>query len=304
MRHVFEPSVFYNNFGPYEPVLYLQDGDTLVTPSLDARGWDAKGIQRAARGNPLVGPFYIEGAEPGDTLQVDIKRVWPNRDHGWAKTVVAGHVVVPEHAQSLPEVRVGTWAVDIEKGTATLMEPETVLGQITLDLEPMLGCLGVAPMGHQAISSATSAQHGGNMDYRGYKSGMTTYFPVFEPGALLFTGDGHATQGDGEIVGTGIEISMDIELTVHVIKDKTIRWPRGEDADYIWAAGNDRPLDGALQHATSELMAWMRSDYGLDAEAASILLGQCVDYDLGNIFDPAYTMVCKMAKRFLPERCS
>ena len=301
MKHHVQPTRFYNAFGPYEPVLRVADGDTIVTTTLCARGLDARGEIVAERGNPLTGPFYIEGAEPGDTLQVQIDRAWPNREYGWTRTIVAAHVVDPAYVRELSEGDMARWQVDVEKGTATLIEPETPLGRLTLPLDPMLGCLGVAPVRHQAISSATSAEHGGNMDYRGLVSGVTVYFPVFEQGALLFCGDGHAVQGDGEIVGTGIEISFDVQLTVRVLKKK-IGWPRGENEKYIFTMGNARPLDQGVQHATTEMIRWLGEDYGLDPQSASILLGQCVEYDVGNVFDPAYTMVCKLAKRFLPSR--
>jgi acetamidase/formamidase len=193
------------------------------------------------------------------------------------------------------------WYVDAGTGTATLVKPETKLGRLTLPLAPMLGCFGVAPPGGQAISTGTSAEHGGNMDYRGFTGGVTAYFPVFVPGALIFMGDGHALQGDGEIAGTGIEISFDVQFTVHLRKDKRIHWPRGENADYIFTVGNARPLDQAVQHATTEMIRWLQEDYGLDPLGANILLGQCVEYDLGNMFDPAYTMVCKMPRRVLKD---
>jgi acetamidase/formamidase len=137
------------------------------------------------------------------------------------------------------------------------------------------------------------------MDYRGHRSGVTAYFPVGVPGALVFVGDGHAVQGDGEIVGTGIEISFDVQFTVRLIKGKRINWPRGESDEEIFTVGNARPLDQAVQHATTEMLRWLIADYGLDPVGASTLLGQCVRYDLGNIYDPAYTMVCKLAKRWL-----
>jgi acetamidase/formamidase len=121
---------------------------------------------------------------------------------------------------------------------------------------------------------------------------------VFAQGALFFLGDGHALQGDGEIAGTGIEVSMDVEFSVDLIKGRTIEWPRGEDSQYIFTVGNARPLDQCVQHATSEMLRWLE-EYGLDAQHASLLLGQCVRYDLGNIFDPAYTMICKMEKKLL-----
>lgn len=303
MRREFIPSRFYNAFGPYEPVCQVQSGDTIVTTTLDARGYDQQEQKVAERGNPLTGPFFIEGAEPSDVLQVRILRVWPNRTHGWTSRAVAAHAVDPAYVPNLPDREpLARWEIDGGRGTATLIEPETALGRLTLPLAPMLGCLGVAPARKQAISSATSAEHGGNMDYRGLVAGVTVSFPVFERGALLFVGDGHAVQGDGEIVGTGIEISMEVELVVEVVKGRDIRWPRGENASHIFTMGNARPLDQATQHATTEMLRWLQIDYGLDPIGACTLLGQCVEYDVGNFFDPAYTVVCKVAKAVLPKR--
>jgi acetamidase/formamidase len=140
------------------------------------------------------------------------------------------------------------------------------------------------------------------MDYRGFMSGVTVYFPVAAAGALLFVGDGHALQSDGEISGTGIEISMEVQVTVGLLKGKQIGWPRGENDDYIFTAGNARPLDQCVQHATSEMLRWLHEDYQLDPLAANLLMSQCARYDLGNIFDPAYTMICKLPKHVLPRR--
>ena len=131
-------------------------------------------------------------------------------------------------------------------------------------------------------------------------AGVAVYFPVFVEGALLHVGDGHALQGDGEIVGTGIEVPMDVEVTVRVLKGNESTWPRAETEDFVMAVGNARPLDQAVQHATTELIRLLEQDYGLDARAASALLGQCIRYDVGNVFDPAYTMVAKVEKRLLP----
>ncbi|MEP7359660.1 MAG: acetamidase, partial [Anaerolineales bacterium] len=117
--------------------------------------------------------------------------------------------------------------------------------------------------------------------------------------ALFFLGDGHAVQGDGEIVGTGVETSFDVRYNVRLLKGKRINWPRGENTDTIFTVGNARPLDQALQHATTEMMRWLQEDYGFTGKDASLLLGQCVRYEVGNVFDPAYTMVCKLAKRYL-----
>ena len=298
--HHFHPAHYHTAIGSHEPVLRIADGDTVVTTTVDAFGKDASDTSVTPRGNPQTGPFYVENAEPGDTLVVLLDRISPNRMIGYTGSVVAPNVVDPHYVRELPDRELAEWRVDTAAGTATLTKPQTKLGDFTIPLAPMLGCFGVAPAQGQAISTATSAEHGGNMDYRGFIAGVTVYFPVFVSGALLHVGDGHATQGDGEVVGTGIEISMEVQFTVRLIKGKRIRWPRGENADYIFTVGNARPLDQAVQHATTEMLRWLNEDYGLDTTAASLLLGQCVEYDLGNIFDPAYTMVCKVRKALLP----
>ncbi|MCH2131431.1 MAG: acetamidase/formamidase family protein [Pirellulaceae bacterium] len=306
MEHRFTPTHYYTTLGPHEPVLRVSDGDTIITTTVDARGVDHRREQVTPRGNPQTGPFYVEGAEPGDTLVVELDEIRPNRRYGFAGSSVAPNVVDPTYVRELPQAASGEervdaeWDVDVDAGTATLVAPESRLEQLVLPIEPMIGCFGVAAKGGQAISTATSAEHGGNMDYRGFARGTTVYFPVFEPGALFFLGDGHAAQGDGEIVGSGIEISLEVQVTLRVLKDKEIGWPRAENDDWIMAVGNARPLDQATQHATTEMLRWLQQDYGLDSLGANLLLSQCVRYDLGNIFDPAYTMVCKLNKRWLP----
>jgi amidase len=297
--HRFQPTHYHVTIGSHEPVLHIADGDTVITWTVDAVGQDAQGAQVTPGGNPQTGPFFIDGAEPGDTLAVYFDRIEPSRATGLSASVLAPNVVDPAYVRELPERQLVDWRIDRAAGTATLVAPDASLAALTLPLAPMLGCFGVAPSRGQAISTATSAEHGGNMDYRGFGPGATVFFPVFVPGALFHLGDGHAIQGDGEIVGTGIEISMEVEFTVRLHKGKRIGWPRGADADYLFTVGNARPLDQAVQHATTEMLHWLQDDYGLDPRAASILLGQAVRYDLGNIFDPAYTMVCKVSRRLL-----
>jgi acetamidase/formamidase len=291
--------------GSHPAVLRIASGDSVITTTVDARGADASGQPVTQPGNPMTGPFYVEGAEPGDTLVVTLDKLRPNRLHGWTRKMVAANVVDPDYVPHLPWPKddrdgLAFWEVDNAAGTATLIDPaDTKLGRFTLPLAPMVGCFGVAPDRGQAISTATSGPHGGNMDYRGFVEGVTVYFPVFEPGALFHIGDGHAVQGDGEIVGTGIEISFDVQFTVQVQKGKRSYWPRGENNDYIFTVGNARPLDQCVQHATTEMIRWLQEEYGLDPVGAHLLLGQVVEYDLGNIYDPAYTMVCKVPKRLL-----
>ena len=302
--HHFTPDHYYLTLGSHEPVLRIADGDTVITTTVDARGYDSAGTRVSEAGNPMTGPFYLEGAEPGDALVVTLQRVEPNREHGWSYIPVAPNVLEPMYVAGLPardQRDVVRWRVDTRAGTATLEEPDgTSLGRFTIPIAPMIGCFGVAPSRGQAISTETSGEHGGNMDYRGFVAGVTVRFPVFVTGALFHIGDVHAVQGDGEIGGTGIEISSDVEFRVQLEKEAGLSWPAGENERYIFTVGNARPLDQAVQHATTEMLRRLEHEHGLDAASAGILMSQCVEYDVGNIYDPAYTMVCKLAKDLLP----
>src|SRR5712691_7807407 len=238
VTHDFEPTTFHVTIGSHEPVLRVASGDAIRTWCVDAAGYDRNGEQITDGGNPQTGPFFVEGAEPGDTLALHLDRVWPNRVRGVSGQVVAPHIVDPSFVSQLPLAAVGGdwWSLDLDRGTARLENPPPGLESLgELVLAPMLGCFGVAPPRGQAISTATSSTHGGNMDYRGFRAGMNVYFPVFVDGALLHVGDGHALQGDGEIVGTGIEVSVDVELTVEVAPSKEIGWPRGENDEFVFA---------------------------------------------------------------------
>ena len=232
-------------------------------------------------------------------MEVHLDRLTPNRPLGWASTVIAPNVVEPEFVGELPAAAATAWRIDLTQRTVTLAEAAPrhgepaspldalrhdrrtigrddmpALARLSLPYAPMVGCLSVAPARGQAISTATSGNHGGNMDYRGFAEGAAAFFPVFVPGALFHLGDCHAVQGDGEIVGTGAETSFDVQLTVRVRKGKAIAWPRGENDTYIFALGNARPLDEALQHATTGMIRWLGAEYGLEARAACTLLGQ------------------------------
>ena len=306
MEHIFQPSGYHNSFGPYPPVLMISPGDRVVTSTADAFGHGRDGTVVAASGNPLTGPFFVSGAERGDTLVIGLVSITPNRDHGYTVSSIAEHVVEPSYVLELPPRDRVTWSVDRAIGVASLTDPGATPATLEVELAPMLGCIGVAPNGEQTISTATSGRYGGNMDYREVASGAVVMLPVFAPGALFFLGDGHAVQGEGEIVGTGIEISMDVTFTVDLRKASggagPHRWPRVETDTHLIALGNARPLDQALQHATTELVRWLCSEHGYDARGASHLLGQAGEYDIGNVFDPAYTVAAKIARARLAGR--
>ncbi len=301
--HNFTPDHYHNTIGSHPPVLHIAPGDTVITTTVDAWGMDDTEKKVTDGPNPMTGPFYIEGAEVGDTLVVHIDRLTPNRITGWGRPGLAQNVVDPAAVPALPSRDLTVyWDVDTAARTATLRQPiGAKLGKFPLSINPMIGCFGVAPADGQAISTATSAEHGGNMDYNGFVEGVTVYFPVFQSGALFHLGDGHALQGDGEMSGTGVEISFEVQFTVELLKGVKSGWPRGENAEYIFTTGNARPLDQCVQNATTEMLAWLQQRCGLSAAEANLLMGFTVEYEVGNMFDPAYTMICKIPKRYLPE---
>jgi amidase len=301
--HRFEPSVFHNTFSfAHRPVLRIKPGDRVITQTIDARGFDSRNRQAGQRSNPETGPFYIEGAERGDVLVVTFEKIEPNRATAFSSSVLAPYAVDPAFLrfEGLREQTTETWTIDKQKGVARLESSKFRPGRVEVPLRPMLGCVATAPDRKEAVATSTPDTFGGNMDYNGMVAGIKLMLPVYEPGALLFMGDGHARQGDGEVLGNALETSMNVEFTVDLIKHKAIRWPRLENADYIVVLGSARPLLQALQHATTELQRWLMEDYGFDERGASLLMGHAVEYDIANIVDPHFTVAAKIRKSYLP----
>ena len=297
--HRFQPHQFHGTLGAHAPVLRIADGDTVITTTVDAHGFDHDTVKRGGDTNPMTGPFFVEGAKPGDVLAVSIKHIRMNRRMGWTRQGLAWNAVDPARVRQMPERERTIWQIEDNAKVARLEKATEPLKGWTVPLKPMLGCFGVAPADGEFISTATSGQHGGNMDYNRFGEGATVYFPVAVEGALFCLGDAHAAQGDGEIAGTGIETSAEVEFTVAVKKGPVINWPRGEDAELIFTVGNARPLEQALQHATSEMLDWLAQDFGLDAVSASHLLGMHVRYDVANVFNPAFSVACRLDKQIL-----
>jgi amidase len=301
--HHFQPTEYHLTLGSHPPVLEIGDGDSVITSTVDNMGRDAADREVTAPDNPQTGPFYVREAEAGDVLAVHLERITPNRSIGRTRSHIAAHVLDPGYVE-VPSGGGGAaedlleWRIDIETWTATLSEPAFPKGPLVLALDPMVGCFGSAPPKGQAIAATTAGPYGGNMDYRGFRAGTTVYLPVFVPGALFFLGDVHALQGDGEIVGTGIEVSAEVAFTLRLIRGRSINWPRAEDRDGILTVGNARPLDQALQEATTEMLRWL-IELGLEEQQAHTLMGQCVRYEVGNVFDPAYTMICRLSRNLL-----
>ena len=303
--HRYVPERFYNTYSAaHPPALHVKPGDRIVTKTIDAAGVDWNGKSVASGPNPQTGPFNIDGAEPGDVLIVTFEKIETNRTMAYSASLLAPYATDPAAIAGRMDrqARRLTWTIDKAKGVARLDQAEVQPGGVELPLRPMLGCVGVAPARKEAILTSTPGPFGGNMDYARLNAGVTLMLPVYEPGALLFLGDGHARQGDGEVVGSAIETSLDVEFSVELIKGKKINWPRLENQDFIMVLGSSRALNEALQHATTELMRWLMADYGFDERGASLIMGQGLEYDISNVVDPEFTVVAKMRKRYLGSR--
>jgi amidase len=299
------PDKYFNTYSfAHPPALRIKSGDRVVTKTIDAAGTDWNGKSVASGPNPQTGPFYVEGAEPGDMLVVTVEKIDTNRAMAYSSSLLAPYAVDPGAiaARVDREPRRVTWTIDKARGVAKLDQADVQPGGLELPLRPMLGCIGVAPARKEAISTATPGAFGGNMDYAWMTAGVKLMLPVYEPGALLFLGDGHARQGEGEVAGTGLETSMDVEFSVLVVKNKAIGWPRLETETHVMVLGSARPLLEAFQHATTELQRWLTADYGLTERGAQTFMGQATEYEIANVVDPNFTVVAKIRKTLLPRR--
>jgi acetamidase/formamidase len=301
-RHEFTPSTFYRQFSAANrPVLTVFPGDTIHTTTVDAGGTDEKGVQRVLGGNPQTGPFFIETAGPGDTLVVHLTRLHLNRD--WA---VSDDGVVDRGVDSGLAVKMKDgwknvrWHLDPQRGVATLEKPGEHLTHYSVPLRPMLGCIGVAPGSGQAPpGSGDSGRWGGNMDFNEIVEGATLYLPVSAPGALLYLGDGHAAQGDGELNGNALETSMDVEFTVDVVSGKSIRGPRVESATHVMAMGLAGSIDDAFRSATANMAQWLADDYKLTPSEVAEVLGTAAEYKVSEAADRNAGVVLKINKERL-----
>jgi amidase len=296
----FEPSEFHGYYSAsYAPVLHVFPGDTIRTRTFDASGRDAD--RKGPGGNPETGPFYVEGALPKDTLVIKLNKVRPNRDSARQGTRINGRAVTPafvEAAKYDPEYNT-EWTLDREKGIAVLTHPSERMKNFKVPILPMIGCISTAPPGNASYRSTELGPYGGNMDYNQMAEGATLYLPVFHPGALLTLGDGHAAMGDGELTGTALETSLDVELTVDLIKGHATPFPRLENADYVMSMGIGGSVADALQSATAQLADWIKREYGLTDSEVAILLGAVLKYDITELVDPQFNVVAKVPKTAL-----
>lgn len=300
--HTFEPTQFHHFFSDaIEPALHINPGDTVKTWSVDAGGTDPKGVRRTSGGNPLTGPFYVEGAIPGDTLVVHFNRIRLNRDSAGSGALIVNGALNPGYIEQRKRVEGydSSWKLDLQGGFASLAKPTGTMKDYKVPLAPMLGCVGVAPQGGMRYRSGFLGSFGGNMDYNQLREGATVYLPVYAPGALLFVGDGHAAQGAGELTGDALETSMDIEFSVDLESGSAPPNPRMENAEYLMASGIAGSIDDAFRSATTNLVRWLEGMYGLNAAEVSSVLGTSIVYDVAEVVDPQPHIVAKAPKSVL-----
>ena len=301
--HRFQPASYQLHFSSrVPPALVIAPGDTVVTTTLDNEGRDSAGTWRAMPGNPLTGPFHVEGAMPGDTLVVRLVRIDLDRDTAHMYGRLLNSRALPSgYAQTPDPASDRAWLLDRQNGVARLKRPGDRLGGFTLPLRPMIGSIGVAPPGNQSLSAGDIGFHGGNLDYNRITAGTTLYFPVVQAGALLLLGDGHAAQGDGEIGGQGLETSMAVTFTVGLIRGKAPRQPWAEDDRSVMISGIDNSLDDALKMATANAASWLKERYGLNDSEAATFLSAAISYDVASIVGGRPHVVARLEKAALAQ---
>ena len=305
-----EPEQLRYTFGGGEPLLTVPPGTVVELTTEDCFGGRVRSADDLPSQvcefpylNPVTGPIAVEGAEPGDTLAVHVVDIAPAR--AWAVSttfphfgaLTATHETAMLH-EPLEEV-VWVYEVDRERGTC-LFRPRRGGPEVELPLDPMHGTLGVAPAAGQVFMSITPAAHGGNMDTPELRAGTTVYLGVNVPGAQLSLGDGHCRQGEGEVCGTAVEAAMRTVVVVDLIKGGAPAWPRLESDEFLMSTGSVRPLEDAYRVSQRDLVGWTSELTGWDTLDAYQLVSQAGLAPVGNVVDTNYTMVAKLAKKFLP----
>ena len=297
-------------FGGASPAMRIKPGTALRLWSDDAFGGALRSVDDLSSAevdlrfvNPQTGPFYVEGAMPGDVLAVHVKKLRLSRPLAISDDGLVERGLTSDYASEHKDNDFNNvvWSLDTAAGIARPAKPTEKLRNLAVPLKPMLGCIGVAPgFGGAPIRTGDSGRIGGNMDFNEIVEGATVYLPVAQPGALLYVGDGHALQGDGELNGNALETPMDVELSVDVIRGQSISRPRVENDEYLMAMGLAGSLDDAFKEATSGLASWLEKDYGLTGPEAAILLGATIEYEVSEVADRNAGIVAKVKKKYLP----
>jgi amidase len=305
-----DPAELTYTFGGVAPVADVRPGTLVSTWTMDCFAGRVRSTSDLVSQvcdpryiNPQTGPFYVEGAQPGDTLAVHFRSITPRGGRGVSTTVpLFGALTATRFTallhEPLPE---RTWVYEIDQvaGSVTYDALDSPF-QVALPLDPMHGTVGVAPALGEVRSSLAPGDWGGNMDTPEMRAGTTCYLGVNVEGAMFSLGDGHARQGEGETCGVAVECAMDTELVVDLVRDvpPTV-WPRLEDDTFIMTTGSARPLEDAFRIAHAELVGWVQQLTGLSRLDAYQLVSQTALTPIANVVDTSYTVVAKLAKAHL-----
>lgn len=301
----FTPSTYYSFFdAETKPVLHILPGDTIHTSSVDCDGFDKNG-KKCSVGkaeNPLTGPFYIEGAEEGDVIKITFTDMKFSRNTALCLPYFHERSM-PSSISELVKNNLDpiVWDLDIKKNIAKLQTPTEHLKNFEVAINPFLGCVGLAAPKGQVVGTGDAGPFGGNMDFNRVAKNASVYLPVYNKGGLLYLGDGHAAQGDGEINWMALETSLDYAFTVKLIKSesKKLEYPRVEDATYIMTVGIDKSLDNAIKIASKGMLEWLKEDYHLTIEEATQVMGSSLEYKIAEIVDPQVEIVAMIKKNAL-----
>ena len=297
-------------FGGVAPVMRITPGTVMHLWSEDAFNHALRTVDDLSSEkvdlrfvNPQTGPFYVEGAEPGDTLVIHIVDLTPARDWGASAAIpffggLTGTDRTVNLQDALPDT---TWIYEVDRAANTVGF-QARFGDLSVELpmNPMLGTIGVAPAGGEVRSSLVPERFGGNMDSPEVRAGTTVFLGVNQEGAMFSLGDGHYRQGEGEACGTAVEGAMNSTIIVELIKGHAPAWPRLETDDYRMAVGSSRPMEDSWRIAHVEMVRWYEELFGLHQMDAYQLLSQTAEVPVANVVDANYSVVVKAAKSLAP----
>lgn len=304
-----DPTALAYTFGGFAPLVSVRPGTVVSTWTMDCFAGRVRSTSDLVSQvcdprflNPQTGPFYVEGAEPGDTLVVHFRSITPREARGVSTTVplFGSLTTTPVTAmlhEALPE---RTWVYEIDTAAGVVRYDALDSAYVVdLPLDPMHGTVGVAPPLGEVRSSLTPGSWGGNMDTPEMRTGTTCYLGVNVEGALFSLGDGHARQGEGETCGVAVECAMDTVLAIDLIKGSYTPWPRLEDDTHVMTTGSARPLEDAFRIAHTEMVRWVQELTDLSAMDAYQLVSQTALTPIANVVDTSYTVVAKVDKAHL-----
>src|SRR4051812_43338198 len=301
---------FVYTFGGAAPAMRIEPGTALRLWSEDAFNGVLRSVDDLSSEkvdlrfvNPQTGPFYVEGAEPGDTLVLHLVGLEPARDWGASAAIpFFGGMTSTDRVVTLQDpLPDTTWIYHLDSDRKTVwFEARHSDHRIELPVEPMLGTVGVAPTGGEVRSSLVPDRFGGNMDTPEMRAGATVFLGVNVEGAMFSIGDGHYRQGEGEACGTAVEGAMTSTLIVELIKGSAPGWPRIENDTHWMTVGSSRPMEDSWRIGNAELVHWIGELYGLHPMDAYQLVSQVAQVPVANVVDANYSVVVKAAKSLLP----